>query len=278
MPKTIKVPKVVNGVPSEVEIEVPDDAGGPVWGPNDKHRLLNTKLPRADGPAKTTGTAIYTYDVRLPGMAHGRFVTSPHAHAKVTGVDTSAAEKLPGVLAVMVVGENKTVRFAGEAVAAVAATSVEAAEDAVRAVKVTYDVQPHVVGADAALKPDAPQVFRDNTRTEKRGDAGYRPTGRWPGAPPWSTSSTARRSCTTPAWRRTASPSTTAAATPPPSTAPPRARSPSPATPPRRWGWTSPRSPALSSTWAAALAASSASAWRASGRAGSASRLVGRSS
>ncbi len=56
---------------------------GPSWGPNDKHRMLNTPMPRADGPAKTTGTAIYTYDVRLPGMVYGRFLVSPHAHAKV---------------------------------------------------------------------------------------------------------------------------------------------------------------------------------------------------
>ena len=171
MPKTIKVPKVINGVPSEVEIEVPDDDGGrPTWGPNDKHRLLNTKLPRADGPAKTTGTAIYTYDVKLPGMAHGRFVTSPHAHAQVTAIDTSAAERLPGVLGVLPIALGKTVRFAGEPVAAVAATTVEAAEDAVRAVKVSYDAQPHVVGVDAALTPGGPEIFADNHRTQKQGD------------------------------------------------------------------------------------------------------------
>ena len=171
MPRTIKVPKVVNGVPSEVEIEVPDDAGGPVWGPNDKHRLLNSKLARADGPAKATGTAVYTYDVRLPNMAHGRFVTSPHASAKVTAIDTSAAEQIPGVLAVIKIAEGKTVRFAGEPVAAVAATTVEVAEDAGRAVKVTYDLRPFVVRADDALRPDGPKVFADAGRTKQQGNA-----------------------------------------------------------------------------------------------------------
>ena len=137
-----------------------DDATDLAWGPNDKHRLLNTKLPRADGPAKATGTAIYTYDVRLPNMAHGRFVTSPHAHAKVTGIDDAAAKRMPGVLAVLPVkGDDAIVRFAGEPVVAVAATTVEIAEDAVRAVKVTYDVLPHVVGGADALEKDAPQVF-----------------------------------------------------------------------------------------------------------------------
>ena len=164
--KTIKVPKVVNGVPSEVEIEV-DDVAGPTWGANDKHRLLNTRLPRADGPAKTTGTAIYTYDVRLPGMQYGRFVTSPHARAKVKSVDTSKAEKLPGVTAV--VQFAKEVRYEGEPVVAVCATSREAAEDAMRAVVVDYEILPHVVVAEEALKAGAPQIFPPTTRRNQQG-------------------------------------------------------------------------------------------------------------
>jgi xanthine dehydrogenase YagR molybdenum-binding subunit len=170
MPKTIKVPKVVDGVPSEVEIQVPDDSGGPTWGPNDKHRLLNTKLPRADGPAKTTGTAIYTYDVRLPGMAHGRFAVSPHAHARVIDIDTAAAERVPGVLAVLPVAKGNTVRYAGEAVAAVVAETVEAAEDGARAVVVKYDVLPFVVTADDAMKPGAPQVFPEGRPGKSQGN------------------------------------------------------------------------------------------------------------
>jgi xanthine dehydrogenase YagR molybdenum-binding subunit len=166
--KRIKVPRVVNGVPSEVEIEV-DDVAGPTWGPNDKHRLLNTRLPRADGPAKTTGTAIYTYDVRLPGMQHGRFVTSPHARATVKRVDTSAAEKIAGVTAVVPFG--KAVRYEGEPVVAVCALTREAAEDAVRAVVVEYDVQPHVVVAEEAMKPDAPKIFPAATTRRAQGNA-----------------------------------------------------------------------------------------------------------
>ena len=160
--KKIKVPKVVNGVPTEVEIEVDDTAGGPTWGPNDKHRLLNTRLPRADGPAKTTGTAVYTYDVRLPGMQYGRFVVSPHARADVTDVDTSAAEKIPGVTAVMPFG--KTVRYEGEPVVAVCALTPEAAEDGIRAVKVSYDLKPFVVVGEDALRPDALKIFPPDRR------------------------------------------------------------------------------------------------------------------
>lgn len=168
--KTIKVPKVVNGVPSEVEIEV-DDSAGPTWGPNDKHRLINTRMPRADGPAKTTGTAIYTYDVRLPGMLFGRFVVSPHAHAKVTNVDTSAAEKVPGVKAVLSLNKNE-VRYEGEPVVAIAGVTPEAAEDGMRAVVVQYEVLPHVVTADDALSPEGPKVFPDAPQQQqKRGNA-----------------------------------------------------------------------------------------------------------
>src|SRR5437870_3446088 len=101
--KTIKVPKMVNGVPNgPVEEITVEDFGNTGWGPKDKHRLLNTKLPRVDAPFKTTGTAQYTHDVRVPGMLHGRMVTSPYAHARVTSIDTSAAMKIPGVKAVLI--------------------------------------------------------------------------------------------------------------------------------------------------------------------------------
>ena len=71
----------------------------PSWGPKDKHRLINTRLPRVDGPAKTTGAAIYTYDVRVPGMLFARILRCPHARANVTSIDLSEALKIPGVIA-----------------------------------------------------------------------------------------------------------------------------------------------------------------------------------
>jgi xanthine dehydrogenase YagR molybdenum-binding subunit len=167
--KKIKVPKVINGVPSEVEIEV-DDTPDLSWGPNDKHRLLNTKLRRADGPAKTTGTAIYTHDVRLPGMLFARFVCSPHAHAEVKNVDTSAAEKIKGVKAVVPVGGQ--IRYQGQPVVAIAATTQEAAQDAVKAVVVDYEVLPHVVTAEEAMKPGAQSVFPPDRQRGGRGGGG----------------------------------------------------------------------------------------------------------
>ena len=98
--KKIKVPRVVDGVPmGEQEIEVDDN--GASWGPNDKHRLLNKPIKRVDGPLKTTGVAVYTQDVRPQGMLFGRFASSPHAHARVTKLDTAKAEKIKGVKAVL---------------------------------------------------------------------------------------------------------------------------------------------------------------------------------
>src|ERR687884_1882845 len=116
--KKIKVPRVVNGVETMVEIEVDDD-GSAAWGPNSGHTLLNHRLTRVDAPVKVSGAAKYTHDRRLPGMLYGRVVRSPHAHARVLRVDASAARRMPGVRAIVgatdeevVEGSNKA---AGEA-------------------------------------------------------------------------------------------------------------------------------------------------------------------
>ncbi|HEX5604734.1 MAG TPA: xanthine dehydrogenase family protein molybdopterin-binding subunit [Pyrinomonadaceae bacterium] len=170
--KKIRVPRVVNGVEQMVEIEVDADTG-PGWGPNDKHKLLNQRYTRVDGPLKATGAAKYTYDQRLPGMLYARVLRSPHAHARITKLDTDAALKIPGVKAIIPAPLTE-VRFAGAPVAAVAATTPEIAGDALRAIKVTYEVLPHVVHAHHAIRPDAPKVLADeNNLAEKakNGDA-----------------------------------------------------------------------------------------------------------
>lgn len=158
--KTIKVPKFVNGAPTaEVEDIQVEDYGNTGWGPKDKHRLLNTKVPRVDAPFKTTGTAQYTHDVRPAGMLFGRFVDAPNSHAKILSVDVSAALKIEGVKAALPIpAPGDEVVHEGQPVAAVAAITPEIAEDAARAVVVKYEVLPHVVTAEDALKPDAPAV------------------------------------------------------------------------------------------------------------------------
>jgi xanthine dehydrogenase YagR molybdenum-binding subunit len=156
--KKVKVPRIVNGIDTIVEIEV-DDVGGPAWGPNDKHALLNHHLTRVDGPLKVSGVAEYTYDKRVPGMLYGRVLRSPHAHARVVKIDSAAAQNIAGVKAIVTL--DTPVNFAGQPVAAVAAESPEIAQDALRAIKVEYEVLPHVVRADDALKETAPKVFAE---------------------------------------------------------------------------------------------------------------------
>src|SRR5919106_743613 len=168
--KKIRVPRVVNGVEQMVEIEVDEDSG-PGWGPNDKHTLLNSRMTRVDGPLKVTGAARYTYDQRLPGMLYGRILRSPHAHARITKLDTDAASKIPGVKAVIPAPLTE-VRFAGAPVAAVAATTPEIAGDALRAIKVTYEVLPHVVHAHHAIRPDAPKVVAEENNLQDKGKNG----------------------------------------------------------------------------------------------------------
>jgi xanthine dehydrogenase YagR molybdenum-binding subunit len=155
--KKIRVPRVVNGIEQMVEIEV-DDVAGPGWGPNDKHTLLNHRVTRVDGPLKVSGAAKYTYDVRLPNMLYGHVRRCPHAHAKIKKFDSSAAMRMPGVKAIIQAPVTE-VRYAGAPVAAVAATTPELAQDAARAIVVEYEVLPHVVTADAAIKPNAPRVL-----------------------------------------------------------------------------------------------------------------------
>jgi xanthine dehydrogenase YagR molybdenum-binding subunit len=155
--KKVRVPRVVNGIEQMVEVEV-EDVAGPVWGPNDKHTLLNHRYTRVDGPLKVSGTAKYTYDVRLPNMLYGRVLRCPHAHAKVRTIDFTAASKMPGVKAI-IQSPIQEVRFAGAPVAAVAATTPELAQDAARAIVVEYEKLPHVVTAESAMKPGAPQVL-----------------------------------------------------------------------------------------------------------------------
>jgi len=174
--KKIRVPRVVNGVEQMVEIEV-DDIPGPGWGPNDKHTLLNHRMTRVDGPLKVSGAAHYTYDIRLPNMLYGKVLRCPYAHAKIRRFDSSAASRMPGVKAI-IQAPLEEFRFAGSPVAAVAATTPELAQDAARAIVVEYEKLPHVVTANAAIKPNAPRVLstegpggEDNlAQKDKRGD------------------------------------------------------------------------------------------------------------
>lgn len=116
------------------------------WPPMEKRRIMGRGIARLDGPAKSSGRAKYTSDMNKPGMLHALFLHSPHAHAKVVSVDVSAAKAVKGVTAVRVLAEPGTeIQWTGFEIAVVAATSEEAARDAVRAIKVQYEPLPHLV-------------------------------------------------------------------------------------------------------------------------------------
>lgn len=128
------------------------------WNDPKTTQYVNKHVPRVDGPGKVAGTAKYTFDIVLPGMLYGKILRCPHALATVQAIDTSAAKAMPGVRAVIEMArEGATMRYAGQEVAAVAADSEEIALDAIRAIRVSYDVQSHAVTTHTAMK-DASRV------------------------------------------------------------------------------------------------------------------------
>ena len=123
------------------------------WGPR---TLTGKDVPRLDAVDKVTGRAKYTYDINLPGMLYGMILRSPHPHAKVINVDLSRAAAHREVKAVLS-HEKETVRYAGEEVAAVAATSPEAAA-ALRLIAVSYEPLPFSVVEELSMDPGTAQI------------------------------------------------------------------------------------------------------------------------
>src|SRR3977135_3849958 len=116
------------------------------WPEAEKRSLIGKRISRTDGPFKVSGRAKYSYDIKRPGVLYARMLRSPHAHAKITAIDISAAEKMPGVKAVRIIQEvGKEIKWAGDDIVCVAAVDESAAEDAVRAIKVEYEVLPPLV-------------------------------------------------------------------------------------------------------------------------------------
>src|SRR5579872_6245841 len=168
-----------------------------------KYKVIGSRPVRPDGVEKVTGRAVYGADVVLPRMAHGKVLRSPHAHARIRGIDTSRAEALPGVLAVMTardlpnvsaeavaLGEGGDVNmnhasnnvmahakvlYQGHAVAAVAATSPHIAMEALKLIAVDYEVLPPVLDVRKAMEPDAP-LLHDNIYTDTGGEKADTPS------------------------------------------------------------------------------------------------------
>jgi len=172
-----------------------------VDNPND-YKVIGTSPLRHDGVDKVTGRAAYGADIRLPGMLYGAVLRSPHAHAKINSIDTREAEKLHGVHAVItakdfpdleskivelgesvidrkyqsnnVLARDKVLYF-GHAVAAVAATNLHVAQEALNLIKVEYEVLTPVLDVQKAMEPGSP-ILLDDLRTDEFGKKGEAPT------------------------------------------------------------------------------------------------------
>ncbi len=161
------------GAPKTLEVKAAEGDLKP-WDLDSKLSVVKGRHPRLEAPLKVTGRAKYTYDIALPGMLWGRMVGADVPAGDITKIDTSKAEALPGVKAVWTT-ESRTVRFAGQDVAAVAAVSPEVAEDAARLVQVTYDEKPYVTDLEKAMATDAPLVYEEaqmpgNKEVPRRGN------------------------------------------------------------------------------------------------------------
>ena len=152
-----------------VSVELPKGEAKP-WDADAKLEVVGKPIQRRDGSLKVSGRAKYTYDVNLPGMLYAAVVRSPLPAADVLSIDTSAAEKIAGVKAVITVAEKgDAILFAGQDVAAVVAERPEQAWQAAKAVKVDYKQRKFVTRLAFAATPDAPVVHRgaiEERRTE----------------------------------------------------------------------------------------------------------------
>jgi xanthine dehydrogenase YagR molybdenum-binding subunit len=144
----------------------------PTWPEAKDRRLIGQRISRLDGPAKTSGRAKYTYDLKLPGMLYAKVLRCPHAHARVKRLDLSAAQSMPGVKAVRIIqGPGTEIQWAQDEIAAVAATSEGIAEDALRAIRVEYEVLPHFVSEERLADAVSFGVRIEPEKEESAGDA-----------------------------------------------------------------------------------------------------------
>ncbi len=155
---------------------------------NENYKIIGRSVPRMDGVEKVTGSAKYTSDLKFPNMLYGKILTSPHAHARILSIDTSEAEKLPGVKAVIThrdVPDLKygisparwdenifcidKVRFVGDKVAAVACLDEDTCYRALRLIRVVYEELPAVLDFLHAMDEGQPLVhdeYKRNINTE----------------------------------------------------------------------------------------------------------------
>jgi xanthine dehydrogenase molybdenum-binding subunit len=137
--------------------------------------VLGKNLPRKDAVEKVNGQVTFVSDIHLPNMLHAKFLKSPYAHARIKRVDTSKAERMPGVRCILTHRDvpkvhpqrkleyllDETVHRPGEEIAAVAALTAEIATEAIKLIEVDYEVLPAIIDFEEALKPGAPLAHQD---------------------------------------------------------------------------------------------------------------------
>lgn len=168
----------------EVEREIPVEEP-PVWPINDKLKVVGKRITRIDALEKVTGKAIYTSDIKLPGMLYAKMLRSNVPHATISSIDISKAKSLSGVHAIHLIenspkegeensnGKYPMVKYVGQPLAGVAAESLEIAKEAVSLIKVNYEKKPFVIDLEAAMELNAPIVFdAPITQQQDGGDVG----------------------------------------------------------------------------------------------------------
>jgi CO/xanthine dehydrogenase Mo-binding subunit len=157
-------------------------------GPADELQVVGKRLPKLDAPQKVAGQTAYAHDLRMPGLLIGAILRSPHPHARILSIDVSAAERLPGVRAVVYAGnveqrrfgynndnlplKQDKVRFIGDEVAAVAAIDEDTVRQALELIRVDYEVLPAVFDPFEAMDEASPSIHDE--RLDIRGNVSMR--------------------------------------------------------------------------------------------------------
>jgi len=174
MPRIIKQKIEFEGRIEEREVVIEGD-DLPVWSAAEVFKVIGTSVPRVDGADRVSGAARYTADLYPPGLLHGAMLRSPHAHARITRFDAARAEAASGVRLVLSAASgpklpwyngksslfDPELRYVGDEVALVIAESPDQARDALDLIEVEYEALPHVIDAEAALRPGAVRVHAD---------------------------------------------------------------------------------------------------------------------
>lgn len=161
------------GQVAEVNLPATANPNSPYAWPKER-RILSTRVNRIDGPLKVAGKAKYSYDIKRPGMLYGRILRSPHPHARIRSLDLAPALAMPGVKAAVPIAKvGGKLMYVGDEIAAVAAVTEDQARDAVRAIKVEYEVLPFLATVEQARRPEAPTVFDGgNTKASQTEEEG----------------------------------------------------------------------------------------------------------